>query len=137
MRGDGGRDQAMLERKVKMINGMKFFIRIDVLGIVQDHRPAKVQQQNCHPERSAAKIFIRPPLMGAESRDPEPVSLLVKSQGVLTMGSPANSICLPQFSAKSSQRGFIFSMSAIFFSRRHRLSCFSRAMAFLTSSKTS
>jgi hypothetical protein len=39
---------------------------------------------------------------------------------------PRNSICRPQFSARSCQRGFIFSINAIFFSRRQRLICFSR-----------
>src|SRR5262249_10607064 len=38
-----------------------------------------------------------------------------ESQGVFTMASPGNSICLPQCSDKSCQRGFIFSISAIFF----------------------
>src|SRR5215472_11330694 len=50
------------------------------------------------------------------------------------MRCPGNSIGLPQFSARSCHRGFILSMSAIFFSRRHRLICFSRAMALRTSS---
>src|SRR5215472_1600446 len=63
--------------------------------------------------------------------------LAMLAQGVFVMRCPGNSISRPQVSAKSCQRGFTFSMSAIFLSSRHRLICFSRAMAFLTSSNAS
>ncbi len=43
----------------------------------------------------------------------------------LAIDSLANAICAPHFPAKSSQRGFIDSMRAIFFDRRHPFSCFS------------
>jgi len=54
-----------------------------------------------------------------------------------TDGSPAKAICAPHFSARSTQRGFRDSISAIFFLLTHRFSCFSRSIAFVTSSKPS
>ncbi len=53
------------------------------------------------------------------------------------IGSPANAICAPHFSARSSQRGFIDSIRAIFFDHRQPFSCFSRLIALTTSSKLS
>jgi hypothetical protein len=64
---------------------------------------------------------------GAESRNPEDVRTTMLTQGVFTRDCPGNLISLPQLSARSCQRGFSFSISQIFFSRRQRLICFSRA----------
>ena len=79
----------------------------------------------CHPERSRREC-------DAQSKDPEIASFAMQRQGVLPMGCPRNRISLPQFSARSCQRGFIFSISAIFFSRRQPFNCFSRPIAFRT-----
>jgi hypothetical protein len=79
----------------------------------------------CHPERSRRGC-------DAQSKDPESASFAMQRQGVLPMACPRNRISRPKFSARSCQRGFIFSMSAIFFSRRQPLSCFSRRIAFRT-----
>src|SRR5262252_3897995 len=54
-------------------------------------------------------------------------------QGVRPRDCPRKRISRPQFSARSCQRGFVFSIKAIFFSRRQRLICFSRPMATSTS----
>lgn len=43
-----------------------------------------------------------------------------------------NAIRAPHFSAKSCQRGFSFSINAIFFSRRQPFNCFSRSIALQT-----
>jgi len=69
----------------------------------------------------------------SESKDPENVCSTMLIQGVLPRYCPRNRISRPQFSARSCQRGFIFSINAIFFSRRQCLSCFSRPMATCTS----
>src|SRR5438876_2410629 len=56
---------------------------------------------------------------------------------LVLIDSPANTICASHFSARSAQRGFFDSISAIFFLLTHLFSCFSRSIAFLTSSKPS
>ena len=70
------------------------------------------------------KIFIavilsaaRVPRSGisASRRIPKGVSPAMLIQGVLLRDRPRKRISRPQFSAKSSQRGFIFSISTIFF----------------------
>ena len=80
-----------------------------------------------------------------ESKDPESVSPTMPFQGVSTQGPytfffidwPRNSISRPQCSARSSHRGFIFSISAIFFSLRQPFNCRSRRFATYTSSYSS
>jgi len=57
-----------------------------------------------------------------ESKDPETASTFHAAAGnFYGRVCPANFISAPHFSAKSSQRGFTFSMSATFFERRQPL----------------
>ena len=51
--------------------------------------------------------------------------------------SPANAISAPHFSARSCQRGFTDSISAIFLDLRQPFNCFSLLIAFSTSSNPS
>src|SRR5215472_12085298 len=66
-------------------------------------------------------------------RDPEDECATMTIQEVRPRDCPRKRISRPQFSARSCQRGFIFSIKVIFFSRRQRLICFSRPMATCTS----
>jgi hypothetical protein len=73
-----------------------------------------------------------------DSKDPHIVSGGQSAEGhSYESACAANLISASHFSAKSSQRGFTFSMSAIFFERLQPFSCFSRAMAFRTLSNDS
>lgn len=105
-------------------------------------RPSEIRCQSlrfstCHPERSAGETRPTHSPMGAESKDPGTLSCDMLSQGVGPMLCLRTSIFCPQCSARSSHRGFIFSIRAIFLDRLHSLSCFSRAIPFFTPSKLS
>jgi hypothetical protein len=67
-----------------------------------------------------------------QERNPEDPDLPMSLQGIPSMLSPFNFISLPQFCARSSQRGLVFSMRSIFFFRRHDLICFSRLIMTVT-----
>jgi hypothetical protein len=72
-----------------------------------------------------------------QERNPENLSSPMPLQGISSMLSSFNFISLPQFCARSSHRGLVFSMRSIFFFRRYDLICFSRlihARPFITSS---
>jgi hypothetical protein len=68
-----------------------------------------------------------------QERNPENLSSPMPLQGISSMLSPFNFISLPQFCARSSHRGLVFSMRSIFFFRRHDLICFSRLIMPVTS----
>ena len=89
--------------------------------------------KRCHLERSPKEQNATED----KSKDPEDVSLTMLIQGVFTMLWPRKRISRPQVSARSRQRGLVVSISAIFFSRRQRLSCFSLLIAFAAWSKVS
>src|SRR5262249_31645938 len=67
-----------------------------------------------------------------KSKDPEVVNAAkgaARHSQLPVIAWPANAIPAPQCSARSAQRGFTASMSAIFFDRRQPFNCFSRLMA--------
>lgn len=64
-----------------------------------------------------------------ESKDPANLSRMMPSQGVSTMLCLRNRISRLHVSATSSHRGLIFSIKAIFFSRRQPFSWFSRLLS--------
>ncbi len=83
----------------------------------------------CHPERS--ECFAKRSSHAVEgprsnrSRQQRVREFLHRSP----IASPANTICAPHFSARSSHLGFFDSIKAIFFALIHPFNCFSRPMA--------
>jgi hypothetical protein len=69
--------------------------------------------KHCHLEQARGSEATE-----SASKDPEDGYTTMLIQGVSAMDCPGNRISLPQFSVRSCQRGFNFSISPIFFSRR-------------------